>query len=34
MAQMPEYAAADHRREIHLGGETAAVLLIGKKIDW
>src|SRR5262252_8756086 len=33
VAQMPEHTAADNRREIPLGGETAAVLLIGQKID-
>ncbi len=30
---MPEHPAIDNRREIHLCGETAAVLLIGQKID-
>jgi len=33
IAEMSEHAATDNRREIHLLGETAAVLLIGQEID-
>jgi len=32
LPQMPEHTAADNRGEIHLLGETAAVLFIGQKI--
>src|SRR5438874_3094128 len=31
--EMPEHAATDNRGQIHLVGETAAVLLIGEDID-
>jgi hypothetical protein len=30
---MPEHSATDNRGEIHLLGETAAVLFIGQEID-
>ena len=33
VAQMPEHTAADNRGEVHLLGETAAVLFIGQEID-
>ena len=31
--QMPEHAATDNRGQIHLVGETAAVLFIGEEVD-
>jgi hypothetical protein len=33
VAEMPDHAATDNRGQIHLGGETAAVLLVNQEID-